>query len=63
MMRWSSNFVLFGGVVQILLALYLLLLMFRGADGPRSLAAASLAGASGTLLMVAGMLLRRKQAR
>jgi hypothetical protein len=61
--RWRSNFVLFGGVVEILLASYLLLLMFQGADAPRSLAAASLAGTTGSLLVYAGMLLRRKEAR
>jgi hypothetical protein len=61
--RWRSSFVLFGGVVDIFLALYLLLLMFQGADAPRSLAAASLAGISGSLLVFAGMLLRRKETR
>lgn len=63
MTRFSANFVLGGGVLVIVGALYVLTQMFAGADAPRSLASATLLGATGGLLAFQGLRMRKGSTR
>jgi hypothetical protein len=60
MTPFGATCVLVGGLFVLACAAFVLVCMFAGADAPRSTAAAGLLAATGSLLVVQGLRLRRR---